>query len=80
MIDSALEQIFRRVLGDVFDPGWLLPDGAEHACNAFSSRYFADALSAECSEEDMDTLLDFCCRVYLEYVPADLFVKADRLP
>jgi len=80
LIDSTLELVFRRVLGDEFDSAWLLPEGAEQACNAFSSRYFADALSAECSEEDMDTLLDFCCRVYLEYVPADLLVTADRLP
>lgn len=80
LIDSVHELVFRRVLGDEFDSAWLLPEGAEQACNAFSSRYFADALSVECSEEDIDTLLDFSCRVYLEYVPADLFVTADRFP
>lgn len=80
LIDSALEQVFRRALGDEFDTAWLQPDGAERACDAFHRRYFAGALSVACSEEDIDALLDFSCRVYLEYVPADLLVTGDRLP
>ncbi|HEJ1320910.1 TPA: hypothetical protein SLV10_001741 [Pseudomonas aeruginosa] len=79
-IDAALEQVFRRALDEEFDTAWLLPDGAEQACDAFHRRFFGGTLSVGCSEEDIDTLLDFSCRVYLEYVPADLFVTADRLP
>lgn len=71
MIDSALELVLRRALGDEFDLAWLLPEGAEQACDAFHRRYFAGALSSACSEEDIEALLDFSCRVYLEFTPAE---------